>query len=139
MDQKWRGRKGKKIVKVSDNKVGKKYILDIAGLRNKDRDVGNFLEAGDFISLCETWIEENSIKIMEKNMSKKFTWFFIPAVKEKRKGRARGGFIISVKKEWVGKEQIKVSVLEEGLIRTELKTKEGCINIWFVYNSGNVD
>lgn len=73
---------------------------NIAGLRQKDREVWKFLEEGDFISITETWMEEKEIKFMENKLSKKWCWKFFPAVREKRRGRAKGGILIGVKKEW---------------------------------------
>lgn len=71
---------------------------NVAGLRNKDRDVWDFLEEGDFISLTETWVEQKNIKYMEGRLSKQFTWKFVAATRENKKGRAKGGFVIGVKK-----------------------------------------
>lgn len=106
---------------------------------NKDRQVWNFLEEGDFISLSETWIEEKSVSYIEKKCSKEFWWRFFPANREKKRGRAKGGFLIGVKKYWMNEEDIEIERVEENLILTKLQTKEGKLNIWSVYNAGQME
>lgn len=61
---------------------------NIAGLRQKDK-VWEFIEEGDYISLTETWMEEKEIKFMENKLPKSWVWKFIPATREKKKGRAK--------------------------------------------------
>ena len=133
--------KGRKEEDRSNNdRVGRRLIFwNIAGIREKDRDVWTYLEEGDFISLSETWIEEKSIGYYENIVSKKFNWRFFAARRDNKKGRAKGGFLIGVKKDWVDKNKIKSIEVEEGLIKTELVIGEEKINIWSVYNSGDIE
>lgn len=98
-----------------------------------------FLEGGDFISLVETWVEEKQIEYIEKRLSSKWWWEFVPAVREKKKGRAKGGFLLEARKEWVEKEGMVISIIDEGLVKTELATKEGKWTIWTVYNGGKIE
>lgn len=76
-------------VRGMGGKGGRKLIFwNIAGLKDKDRDVRNYLEAGDFISVVEKWVEEN-IKFTDQ-LSKQLIWELMPASTEKKifgKGR----------------------------------------------------
>lgn len=113
---------------------------NVAGLKNKDRDVWNFIEAGDFVSISETWVEEQNIDFIKSKLTKKMEWKFVAAVREKKRGRARGGFLIGVKKDWlVGKGGFVVNIIDEGLVKVELNTIDGSLKIWSVYNSGNME
>lgn len=110
----------------------------MAGLWNKDKEFWEYLERSDFISLSETWIEEKNEKFYKEGLSKNFEWKFIGANRVRRKGRAMGGFLIGVKKDWLGDGHIVAEKKEEGLIKTYLGGKEE-ITIWSVYNSGHIE
>lgn len=82
--------RGREVKEKVGRKRGRKLIFwNIADLRDKDRDVWEFLEAGDFISLTETWVDEKQGESMEKKLSNKWRWKFVPATKEKKKGREK--------------------------------------------------
>lgn len=46
----------------------------------------------DFISLCETWVEEKGWSNMKGMLPRTHEWVCIFAEKVKNKGRAKGGF-----------------------------------------------
>lgn len=60
---------------------------NIAGGLNKCEETWKYLERFDIIGLTETWIEEKKWKKMESNLSKKYEWECIPAIKEKKEGK----------------------------------------------------
>lgn len=77
---------------------------NIAGMMNKCEETWKYLEAFDIIGLTETWAEEETWKKVRNRLSEKFVWNYIPARKEMKKGRARGGIITAINKEIRGSE-----------------------------------
>lgn len=98
-----------------------------------------FLERGDFISLTKTWIEESGEIYWKNRSSKDFAWNFFSAKRDNKRGRAKGGILIGVRKSWIQEKDMEIIRVEENLIKTVLKTEEGTINIWSVYNAGNIE
>ncbi|OXU17254.1 hypothetical protein TSAR_008374 [Trichomalopsis sarcophagae] len=107
-----------------------------AGVYNKDRNFWEYTERADFISLGETWIEEKDGKNLMDNQSNKFICKLITAKREHVKGRAKGGFLIEVKKSIYNDEAKLGTEMEEGLIKSELCLNGEKLTIWSVYNSG---
>lgn len=107
-------------------------------MKSKDKEVWRFLEKGDFVSLCETWLEEKDWKNWENRLSKKFVWKAVPARREAKKGRAKGGFLIGIKKDWVVGKKVEIREIEEGLVKTTIEYDKEEMTIWSVYNSGNI-
>lgn len=62
-----------------------------------------------------------------------------PATKEKKKGRAKGGILIGIKKVWITDTDYKITKIEEGLIVTEFATRLGKVKVWSVYNVGKIE
>lgn len=106
---------------------------------NKDKEVWEFLEKGDFISLSETWVEEKDKENLEKKLSKNFVWKIIPARRTSKKGRAKGGFIIGLKKGWIEEKREETVEVLEGLVKTEISDGNKKTVIWSVYNSGDIE
>lgn len=61
---------------------------------NKDRECWKFIKEFDFISLCETWVEEKDWIKLKRKLPPIHEWVYSFARKEKKKGRAKGGMII---------------------------------------------
>ncbi|XP_036150976.1 golgin subfamily A member 6-like protein 22, partial [Monomorium pharaonis] len=67
--------------------------------REKGRkDTWEYLEEFDVLGLTETWIEEEGWRRIKDKLPNKFRWNCIPARREHKKGRARGGIITAVNK-----------------------------------------
>jgi len=97
---------------------------NIAGIWRQDVEFWKFIGEMDYICLIETWVEEKGWERIRKRLPTTHSWDCSFAIREKKRGRARGGFIIGVSKEW-GKEQLKVKWLEdEGMLVTKIKNKE---------------
>ena len=95
---------------------------NIAGVTNKDEDTWRYLEGFDIVGLVETWMEEGRWKRVEDKLSKKFTWKCVPADREEKRGRARGGIVIAIKKRIDG---VKVREISKRTVEIELtRTKE---------------
>ena len=135
---------GVKQMKTSEGEqcmANKKRLMfwNIAGAWNKDREFWKFIVEADFVSLSETWVEEKDMKKLENKLPQGFSWKVIPARKEAKKGRAKGGFIIGIKENWETEQDIETVEIEDGLIKTKIVTGKEKTIIWSVYNSGNIE
>lgn len=70
-------------------------------------------------------------------LPKEFEWEIIEAKKKYKKGRASGGFLIGVRKEWLKKRLVNTKEVEEGLVKTEIGKDGETVKIWSVYNAKN--
>uniref|UniRef100_T1JAI2 Endonuclease/exonuclease/phosphatase domain-containing protein n=1 Tax=Strigamia maritima TaxID=126957 RepID=T1JAI2_STRMM len=52
----------------------------------------------DIIILSETWLKEKENKQFSKKLDDLFSWDFLPATRSKKKGRAKGGQLIAVRR-----------------------------------------
>ncbi|XP_039311154.1 uncharacterized protein LOC120359015 [Solenopsis invicta] len=97
---------------------------NIAGIWRQDEEFWKFIGRMDYICLIETWVEEKGWEKIRKKLPGTHRWGCSFAIREKKKGRARGGFIIGVSKDW-GEEQLKINSEEmEGLIVTKVKNSD---------------
>jgi len=71
----------------------------MVGLGNKDRDFWNKLKEWEVIVLVETWVERKGWENVRWRLSKGYIWGMQWAERKYKKGRARGGMIMGVKKE----------------------------------------
>ena len=135
-------KKGKEKGKKLGNFIGienrKILFWNVAGLYNKDRDFWEYLDGFDYICLIETWLEEKNWGKFCVNLSGRFHWEFYTAKRINRMGRAMGGMLIGIKKEWVSKNNYGCEYIKEGLIRTSITDKNREINIYSVYNTGDL-
>lgn len=72
---------------------------NVAGLMNKFEETWDYLEKFDMIGLTETWVDEEKWKKIRIRVSSNFVRNCVPARKEHRKGRAKGGIINEKKPE----------------------------------------
>lgn len=56
------------------------------------------MEKFDILDLTETWVGEKQWEKLKEKLSNKFKWICIPAIKEKKKSKAKGGIIMAVNK-----------------------------------------
>ena len=79
--------------------------------------------------------------MLEKYLPNNLDWEIIEARREHRKGRAKGGFLIGIKKNWNDKEGYTGIEITEGLIKSKIVVEkdELHLNIWSVYNSSNLE
>ncbi|XP_025074790.1 uncharacterized protein LOC112552838 [Pogonomyrmex barbatus] len=66
---------------------------------NKREDTWEYLEKFDVIGLTETWVEEQAWKKITKKLPNEFQWYSIPATRENKKGRAKGGIMMATRKD----------------------------------------
>lgn len=67
--------------------------VSIVIVKKRDRE-----KSFDFISLCETWVEEKGKGERIDCRAHMFKYIALRGERERRKGRARGGFLINKRK-----------------------------------------
>jgi hypothetical protein len=90
----------------------------VAGLANKCEETWEYLEEFDILGLTETWVDEEGWKKMENKVSKDYIWKCIPAKREHKKGRAKGGIVKAVRKSL---EQVEIKELNGEIAEAKLK------------------
>lgn len=63
-----------------------------------NEDTWDYLEEFDVIGLTETWTEVEGWLRIRGSLSNRYNWNCIPAIRENKKGRAKGGIIVAVNK-----------------------------------------
>ncbi|KAJ8667719.1 hypothetical protein QAD02_009382 [Eretmocerus hayati] len=90
----------------------------------KRRQTSFTYKTADFISLSETWIESKDCNSLKTKLSNSWHWKIIEARRGHKKGRAKGGFLIGVKKNWCCNGLDATETIYEGLIKTVTKVKK---------------
>lgn len=57
-----------------------------------------YVKGFDMIGLTETWMEKKGWEKLVKGLSEKFTWTYVPAWREHRKGRAKRRLVVATNK-----------------------------------------
>lgn len=99
--------------------VHKLGFWNVAGLRNKDKDFWEDLKEWDVVILSEKWVDKGGWDKIKDRLPKGYTWEAQWASRDKRKGRAKGGMVIGVKK-GVKVERVKRERGMEGLLVTKV-------------------
>jgi exonuclease III len=96
---------------------------NVAGIKNKENEFWKYLGEFDVVGLVETWVEEKGWERLEKRMPREFEWKCQYAERESKKGRAKGGIIMGVKK---GLEEENGSGVKEerGFMERTVKRKQ---------------
>lgn len=106
-------------------------LWNIAGVTNKDEDTWRYLEGFDIVGLVETWMEKEKWRKIEDKMNKKFIWKSVAADREEKRGRARGGMLIAIRKEMEG---IKVREISKRTVEIELTRTRERWRIYVIYS-----
>lgn len=69
-------------------------------------------------------MEERRARFVKSKCWKEFIWSSILAAKKKKKGTAKGRFLIGVIKSWMGEKNVKMTRMEKDVIRTEIHTEK---------------
>jgi len=105
----------------------------VAGIGNKNRDWWRYIIGFDFISLCETWVDEKGWDTWKDRLPGSHVWACDFAKKDRNKGRAKGGFIIGRKKGGLTDKGNLMIKKKEGVIRSDLEIDKEPISIVSVY------
>ena len=100
------------------------------GLLNKDRDFWTKINEFDVIGMVETWVEEKNQQKLSKMLPKEYRWRISPALKEKRKGRARKGMVVGVRKD-IEEEKEEDSQLTEDINMRQIRLVSN--EIWKIF------
>lgn len=73
---------------------------NIADINNKDKEFWEYVNDFDFISLSETWLEQEGWIKLKNKLPDSHIWECKYAKKIKKKGKAKEGFIIGIRKGW---------------------------------------
>ena len=92
---------------------------NLAGLKKKLEDTWNYIRSFDIIGLTETWLEEKEENWIQRKL-KGYVITNIPAVRQRRRGRAKGGMIIAIRE--------GIEVLEQE-IKTDIEEKKELVAI----------
>lgn len=127
---------GKKKQQKKENR--RKIIFwNVAGIERQHKDFWNYIIGFDFIGLCETWLEVKGWDRIKDRLPDTHIWENINAVRERRKGRAKGGLLIGIRKDWGSEAEKNESVMiNERIARTRIVNEEKGLNIFTVYNVG---
>lgn len=90
-------------------------------MKEKDEEFWERIKKWDVIDLVETWVEKEEWERWKGKVPGEFKWTIQGANKEGRRGRAKGGIWIEIRRRLEGNEG---EVEEEGLMIKELKWGE---------------
>lgn len=111
---------------------------NVAGVINKNREFWNRLTDWDVIVMMETWMEEKGWSKVKNCLPDGFTWSMQLAKRENKKGRAKGGMIVGIKKELrKGSEWIKWK--EKGLVEVTINMNGEIWNIIGIYINNDIE
>ena len=109
---------------------------NIAGLR-KTLGLRKFFRNYDIVTLQETWVEKNKEGEWIAKLDKDFNWSMKAAIRENKKGRAKGGVAVGIRK------SLEVGELKEwdyGIVIKDLKgAEEKSISLIVVYNNVKIE
>ncbi|KYN17233.1 hypothetical protein ALC57_10453 [Trachymyrmex cornetzi] len=94
---------------------GNVIFWNTAGVNNKDKEFWKYIGKFEFVSLCETWLEEDDWKKIEGKLPSSHKWECVYARREKKRGRVKGGFINGLRKEWIENSSL-IHKKEEGVV-----------------------
>lgn len=108
---------------------------NIAGMY-KVRDLKDYLNNFDIIALQETWLEKQKEKMTIKKLDKGYKWIAKAAKRENKKGRAKGGVLVGIKK---GVAYKSAKEWGYGIVISEVRIEKGKeANVIVVYNNGKI-
>jgi len=103
--EKWYGTEGKTRRKDKKDKKEREEwevaFWNVVGLYNKDREFWEKLKRWDVMVLMETWVEKRGWERVRNRLPKGYSWGVQGVIRKGRRGRARGGMIMVVRKELV--------------------------------------
>jgi len=112
----------------------------VAGVGNKGKDFWKFICRYDFISLCETWVDNEGWEKLKVKLPKTHVWEYSFATRDKRKGRAKGGFIIGKRKNWGDQNAKIIGKQEMGVLVSEIveEEEESTLSRYIIRSAGMI-
>lgn len=107
------------------NKENWKYkkigFWNIAGLDRQDENFWNYIKGYDYIGMSKTWLTERRWGEIEGKLPETHIWCSKHAKKVKERGRAKGGLLIDMRKEWGEEEMECIETGIDGYVIRESK------------------
>lgn len=92
-----------------------------AGLFNKEMGSWDYLGEMDFISLTEMWVDGRRWINLKNKLSDDFVWEFVTVSTIHKKGRAKGGFLFDMRKDWYSDDCRMVCEIDKAFILSEIR------------------
>jgi exonuclease III len=129
------GRKGKTNTERSkgENEQIRIVFWNVAGIKNKENEFWKYLGEFDVVGMVETWVEEKGWEKLKKRMPREFERKCQYAERESKKGRAKGGIIMGVKK-GLEEENGTEAKEERGFMERTVKRKQRKWRIVTIYS-----
>lgn len=109
----------------------------MAGLERQDKEFWEFVKRYDFISLCETWLEEKGWKRIKGKLPKSHKRICRIVKREKKRGKAKEGFLVERRKDWREEGSKLGREIGEEMLMSRIKNKKDRdVRIVSIYNSG---
>lgn len=93
-------RKNKKNSNRNDRTNVRIGFWNVHGLKSKENDFWEYIRTFDRFGLTETWTEEKDWKKIENRLPDNYIWKHTPAKRYHKYGRATGGMLTGLKKNW---------------------------------------
>jgi hypothetical protein len=106
---------------------------NVAGIKNKEDEFWKYLGEFDVVGLVETWVEAKGWERLERRMPREFVGKCQYAERESKKGRAKGGIIMGVKK-GLEEENGSEAKEERGFMERTVKRKHRKWRIVTIYS-----
>jgi len=110
----------------------------VAGLRNKDKDFWKRLSKWEVIVLTETWMKEKGWEGIKRKLPKGYMWGTKWARRECRKGRAKGGMVMGIRKELIEKGE-RIETEREGVISGKVRVGKQIWKVIGVYIERSIE
>jgi len=121
-----------------ERRTWKIVFWNVAGLRNKDKDFWKGLSKWEVMVLTETWVEEKEWEGIERKLPKGYIWGTKWAKREYKKGRAKGGMIMGIRKEIIEKGK-EIETGREGVILGKVREGKQIWKVIGVYAERNIE
>jgi len=96
---------------------------NIEGLGRQDLEFWRYISKWDFISLCETWVEEKGWDRIRNQLPSSHSWSCSFAYRDRKRGRAKGGFIFGIKRNWLKEEEVRKQELNKEVVIHKMDRK----------------
>lgn len=113
-------------------------FLNVAGIRNKDKEFWEAIKEWDIVIMMETWLDEGGWKKIRTRLLTEFRWKVQIAKRKNRKRRACGGMLIGTRK-GIKEERIIEEKREVGVMECIVKIGEERWRIVGVYINGDIE
>lgn len=110
---------------------------NIAGLLGRDEEFWKELERWDMVVMLETWVEEKCWERVRNRLPKGYMWRMQAAKRMKRKGRAKGGIIMGIRKDLI--EEVEEEIGEkDGIVIGRIRWGRKAWRVIGVYVNGDL-